>query len=211
MKPRERILKAADELFGEMGFDAATTREIAELSGVNKALIHYHFKSKEGLLKRLLDDYYEDLTGTLRQALDEEGDLRMRMVRMVDAYLEFLRAHRNFARIVQREASGGKHLDRIRTHMVPLFTMGTGVVSDAFPSTSTGDLSAENLLVSFYGMVVGYFTYSDILKHLLGEDPMSESRFQERKRHLRRMIDIVLDAVQAQEAVKGSRDDRLRE
>lgn len=204
MKPRERILEAADKLFGEMGFDATTTREIAELSGVNKALIHYHFKSKEGLLTSLLDAYYEDLTATLRQALDQEGDLKNRMGQLVDAYLEFLRAHRNFARIVQREASGGKHLDRIRTHMVPLFTMGTGVISDVFPSTRAGELSAENLLVSFYGMVVSYFTYSDTLEHLLGEDPMSESRFDDRKRHLRRMINIVLDAILAQETDGGS-------
>lgn len=203
MKPRERILEAADKLFGEMGFDATTTREIAGLSGVNKALIHYHFKSKEGLLTSLLDAYYEDLTETLRQALDQTGDLKNRMGQLVDAYLEFLRAHRNFARIVQREASGGKHLDRIRAHMVPLFTMGTAVISDVFPSTHTGELSAENLLVSFYGMVISYFTYSDILEQLLGEDPMSETRFEDRKRHLRRMINIVLDAILAQEVGEG--------
>ena len=33
MSAREEILKAADNLFGKVGFDAATTREIAELSG----------------------------------------------------------------------------------------------------------------------------------------------------------------------------------
>ena len=88
--------------------------------------------------------------------------------------------------------------------MVPLFTMGTAVISDVFPSTRTGELSAENLLISFYGMVVSYFIYSDILEHLLGEDPMSETRFEDRKRHLRRMINIVLDAILAQESGKGS-------
>jgi AcrR family transcriptional regulator len=47
---KEKILQAADELFGRLGYDAATTREIAERCQVNKALIHYHFKNKEGLL-----------------------------------------------------------------------------------------------------------------------------------------------------------------
>ncbi len=36
---RQRILAAADELFGEQGFDATTTRQIAERSGANKALM----------------------------------------------------------------------------------------------------------------------------------------------------------------------------
>jgi AcrR family transcriptional regulator len=38
------------ELAAERGWDAVTTRQIAERAGVNQALIHYHFGSKEGLL-----------------------------------------------------------------------------------------------------------------------------------------------------------------
>ena len=123
MKAREKILKAADDLFGSAGFDATTTREIAERSGVNKALIHYHFKSKDALLGTLLDHYFEELSGTLTRALAGKGELRKRMLDMSDAYVDFLEQNRNFQRIVQREASGGKHMDRVRNHMVPLFEM----------------------------------------------------------------------------------------
>ena len=55
---RQRILEAADGLFGELGFDVTTTRDIAERSGVNKALIHCHFGTKDDLLEALLDGYY---------------------------------------------------------------------------------------------------------------------------------------------------------
>jgi len=46
---REALVEAALEIFGRDGFDAASTRDIAELAGTNQALINYHFKGKQGL------------------------------------------------------------------------------------------------------------------------------------------------------------------
>jgi AcrR family transcriptional regulator len=199
VKPREKILEAADSLFGEVGFDATTTREIAERSGVNKALIHYHFKSKEGLLASLLDQYYRQLATTVQKALGgdatPETTLRERMHHLVEAYVDFLAANLNFARIVQREASGGQHMTRIRAHMAPLFTLGTQMVKELYPGARQGDLAAEHLLTSFYGMVISYFTFSDLLADLYGADPLSPELLGQRKAHLRRMLDLTLDAL----------------
>ena len=193
---RERILEAADDLFGRMGFDAATTREIAEQSEVNKALIHYHFKNKEGLLASVLDRYYERLAETLLDALRTGDGLRERMQRLVDAYVDFLSQNRNFNRIVQREASGGKHVEKISAHMVPLFELGITLIQRAYPATSSGEMAAEQLLVSFYGMVITYFTYSRLLEQLMGADPLSDKNLAFRKLHLRRMIDVIVKAVE---------------
>ena len=44
---RSKILEAACEVFGEKGFRGATHAEICRRSGVNTALINYHFRSKE--------------------------------------------------------------------------------------------------------------------------------------------------------------------
>ncbi len=199
MKAREKILKAADDLFGSAGFDATTTREIAERSGVNKALIHYHFKSKDALLGTLLDHYFEELSGTLTRALAGKGELRKRMLDMSDAYVDFLEQNRNFQRIVQREASGGKHMDRVRNHMVPLFEMCTKPILQEYRVTRSGELEASQLVISFYGMIISYFTYSGVLELLLGTAPMSKKNIRNRKEHIRRMIDIIFNTIEQQE------------
>jgi TetR/AcrR family transcriptional regulator len=200
---REKILNAADDLFAELGYDAATTREIAARSGVNKALIHYHFESKEGLLSSILDRYYQRLTVVLQEAAQSGEGILDRMNNISDAYMDFLAENRNFARTVQREASGGRYIDRVRVHMVPIFELGVGLIQGEYPSTESGPMSAGQLLTTFYGMVVTYFTYSDVLEFLLGKDPLSGEALEMRKKHLHRMLEVVVGALEEQERASG--------
>ncbi len=192
---RERILEAADELFGQRGFDATPTRLIAERSGVNKALIHYHFGSKQRLFDAVLDRYYERLGQTLGPLLQQGGDARARVLALLDGYADFLQAHQRFSQMVQREITRGRHLERIRRHMLPLFVTGAELLREEFPGSEAGPLSAPQLLISFYGMVVSYFTYYPVVEGLLLDDPLSDEQLAARKAHLRRMAELVLAAL----------------
>lgn len=48
---RESLLDAAESLFSEHGLQAASLRAITQRAGANLAAVHYHFGSKEGLVK----------------------------------------------------------------------------------------------------------------------------------------------------------------
>ena len=50
------IKKTAKTLFFQNGFLKATTQEIADEAGVNRALIHYYFRSRELMIETLLDE-----------------------------------------------------------------------------------------------------------------------------------------------------------
>jgi len=194
---RDRILESADALFGEVGFDATTTRQIAEASGANKALIHYHFASKEALFHAVLERYYDRLDQVLRVVLEERGPVRERLSRLVDAYVDFLEQNRSFSRMVQREASGGRHVEPIAARMVPTFRGGVAVIQSAFPAARTGDLEAAQVLISFYGMIVTYFTYAPIVEALWDGEPFGPEALSQRKRHLYRMLELVLTALES--------------
>ena len=49
METRQSLILTALQLFGEKGFEATTTREIAAAAGANIGSISYHFGGKEGL------------------------------------------------------------------------------------------------------------------------------------------------------------------
>ncbi len=198
---REAILNAADEVFGELGFDGASTREIGERSDANKALIHYHFGNKEGLLEAVLDGYFERLTLKVRAAVAGDGTLRDRLLHLVDVYGDFLSANRRFCRIVQREAAGGKNVHRIRERLDPLFALGKTLLRQYYPSTRAGDLAAEQLFVSVYGMIITYFTYSDVIGPLVLSDPLSKKNLLARKRHIRSVVSLLLSVLEADESL----------
>ncbi len=191
---RQRILDAATELFGTVGFDAATTRDIAERSGANKALIHYHFGGKDELLGALLDSYYARLGETLRDALSSAGSPREQGVALVDAYADFLAENLTFCRLVQREITGGTHVDDLVRRTLPMFRLGAPWLRHAMPGARR-DLDATQLLVTVYGMVVTYFTHANLLRALTGKDPLAPHALAARKRHVRRVIDLLFTAI----------------
>lgn len=67
---RERIQRVAVQLFTEHGYDKTSLREIAEHLEVTKAALYYHFKSKEDIVRSLVEDHYgrmDDLIAWGRQ------------------------------------------------------------------------------------------------------------------------------------------------
>jgi len=54
---RNEILDAADELFGEKGFDGTSTNNILEKVGIARGTLYYHFKSKEDIMDALIGRY----------------------------------------------------------------------------------------------------------------------------------------------------------
>lgn len=193
MRPEEtkaRILDAADGLFGELGFDATSTRDIAERSGVNKALIHYHFGTKDDLLEVLLDDYYERLSKQMVAALGRRALPEEQAADVVDAYADFLARNRTFCSIVQREVASGTHVEKIVRRTLPTFRLGKTWLGQIAPDAPAG-LELVHVLTSVYGMVVTYFTYGRVLEQLSGADPFSPAALEERKRHVRRVVAIL--------------------
>jgi len=87
---RDEILKAAMRLFANRGFHETSMSEVAREAHVSKALIFWHFKTKEELfvavLNRLLEPYFIDFA-------EEAGvlDERAQIKKLVEFYLDFVR------------------------------------------------------------------------------------------------------------------------
>jgi len=63
------ILRVGREVFAEQGYEHTTTTEIARRLGVSEATVFTYFSGKRELCVRVVSDWYEEITGTLAQAL----------------------------------------------------------------------------------------------------------------------------------------------
>ena len=59
MATRQHLLEAAGQVFANVGFRAATVREICERAGANIAAVNYHFGDKEQLYRAVLQETYQ--------------------------------------------------------------------------------------------------------------------------------------------------------
>ncbi len=60
---KDRILNAAELLFAEKGFDAASLRDITQEAGANVAAVNYHFRSKDELIEAVFARWFETING----------------------------------------------------------------------------------------------------------------------------------------------------
>ena len=66
----DAILDAAERLFAARGYDAVSVREITREAGVNVAAVHYHFGSKEAVLRGVADRFVDSLNARRAELLD---------------------------------------------------------------------------------------------------------------------------------------------
>lgn len=83
---RNEILDAADELFGQKGFDGTSTNDILEKVGIARGTLYYHFKSKEDIMDALIERYNTRLLDAAQKiARDRSIPVDQRIIRVVMA------------------------------------------------------------------------------------------------------------------------------
>lgn len=91
IETRAKIIAAATDEFATFGFEGASTRRVAEASGVKHALVTYHFKTKDGLFRAVLLEINGRRHGEARSRLeglrgvDETTQLRL----MLEDFIRF--------------------------------------------------------------------------------------------------------------------------
>ena len=105
----QALLAAGRELFPVRGCGAMSIREVAEASGVNLGMFHYHFKSREAFLRALMQQTYEEMFAKLSLTVARDAGTVENLRAALRAIARFVRDHRPFlARVLADALSGEK-------------------------------------------------------------------------------------------------------
>ena len=114
---KARILDAADEIFVRRGIDGARMQEIADQAGVNKALLHYYFRSKADLARAVWLRIASSFVPGILQMLASDLSLDEKIERFVEAYHTRLTRHPYLLPYVISEAA--RHPDLVENFYSP--------------------------------------------------------------------------------------------
>jgi TetR/AcrR family transcriptional regulator len=101
-----KILAAAETVFAERGYAAATTSAIARLAGMPKANLHYYFRTKEALYARVLDEILTLWIDTT-EAIRPEADPKTALSDYIAAKFDFSRRRPQASKVFANEILHG--------------------------------------------------------------------------------------------------------
>ena len=109
----DRILAAAAAEFAARGYAGARVDRIARRARVNKAMLYYHFGSKQALYRALLREAFAETAGRLRAVVAADAPAAHVIDRVIATLHEVVTERAYLPAIMMREiAEGATHLDR---------------------------------------------------------------------------------------------------
>ncbi len=88
-----QILEAAKNVFQRKGMDGARMQEIADEAGINKALLHYYYRSKQMLFEAVFIRAFSLLAPQLNKILNDDSSIEQKIRNFTENYLSFIIKH----------------------------------------------------------------------------------------------------------------------
>lgn len=185
---KTRILDAADDVFVRRGIDGARMQEIADHAGVNKALLHYHFRSKADLARAVWLRMATSFAPGIFQMMASDLALEDKIDRFVDAYHTQLTRHPYLLPYIiseaarhpeivddfysaERRQAARRAVDKLREQIDELVRM-----------RKLEPVSAEQFVITLAGSCLFPFAARPMIAAVLGLDASGVRKVFERRR-----------------------------
>lgn len=188
----ERVLDAAEDLFAEKGYSAASLGEVADRVGIRSPSLYNHFKNKEALYQAVLERLLERFNVPLAEMLAQPVT-RQRILNWLQEIISLHHRHPNLARLLQHAAlSGGPHTTELVERMFrPIF--------DAPPPEHNEDLFKLGdpalqpwAVMALNNIVMSYITMAPMYRDMLGMDPFSNEALERQTELILKLARMVM-------------------
>ena len=189
----ERILDAAENLFAEKGYSAASLGEVADLVGIRSPSLYNHFRNKEALYEAVLERLLVEFSAPLEE-LGEAPVTYDRVFLWLETMVRQHHANPNLARLLQHAAlSGGPHTNEMIDRLFrPMFQPGAEIEGDAISLFKDSGLQPWAVM-ALNNLVMSYVTMAPMYRDLLGQDPFSETALEKQLNLIKTLLRAVFE------------------
>ena len=187
----QKIFDAAHEVFVQKGMDGAKMQEIADRAGINKALLHYYYRSKEKLYEMVARAIIGRAVSVIREFLETEYPLEEKIRRFVGFYVELIARNPYIPIFVISEMN--KHPDRFIDNILPKEIPKPDVflrqVEAEVAAGRIRPVKPQHLLVNMVSLCIFPFVAKPMLRIVIGMNSQEMRVFlDERKEEVRSFI-----------------------
>jgi AcrR family transcriptional regulator len=190
----QRILDAANTVFLRRGTAGARMEEIAREAGVNQALLHYYFRTKDRLAEAVFRHAAQQLLPSLIKILGSAVDLETKVERVVQLELEHLSRTPHLPGYILGELhqrpERARQLISTITGMTPeesrprLLTALRRQIDERVKAGTLAAITPEQFIVNLISLCIFPFAARPMIMGVLGLDQAEFARFIEERRRL---------------------------
>lgn len=188
----ERILEAAIGVFSLKGKDGARMQEIADVAGINKAMLHYYFRSKEKLYEAVFRHVFQRFGQKHIHCLTEAPTFAETLRTFIYTFIETHQKEPEIIRLLVNEnLSGGTTMGRIvsgfkDTESPP--DMLLKKIKEAIEQGEIRKVDPEHTLLTIFSCTLFFFIWAPTIKIKFKKSENWEQFIKERKEHIFEML-----------------------
>lgn len=169
------ILIAAKEIFQQKGMSGARMQEIADKAKINKALLHYYYRSKQLLFEAVFKSAFSLLAPQLNKVLNDDSDLFEKIRKFTENYVSFVIKHPYLPNFVIQELNKNpEFVQKLRSEKnFPSIEKFKLQVSDAINQGIIKQIEAEQLFINIISLNIFPFIGEPLLMALVNVDKES--------------------------------------
>lgn len=178
------ILIAAKEIFQQKGMAGARMQEIADKAKINKALLHYYYRSKQLLFEAVFKSAFSMLAPQLNKVLNDDSDLFEKIRKFTENYVSFVIKHPYLPNFVIQELNKNpEFVQKLRSEKnFPSIEKFKLQVSDAINQGIIKPIEAEQLFINIISLNIFPFIGEPLLMALVNVDKESYNKILENRK-----------------------------
>jgi len=196
----QKILQAAITVFIKKGRYGAKMHDIADEAGINKALLHYYFRTKDKLYLKAFENVFDQIFGSLHIIFKSDDSFEEKLVTFVDQYSKLILRNPQIPLFILRElgegAENGQSLFDIilsdEKFDLPIVFMAN--IQTAIKKGEIKKIDPRQLFITIIGSIAFFFIAEPLLSVFLNRDPNYEREafIEQRKKTV---VEIILNGI----------------
>ncbi len=187
----QKILEAARQVFFDKGMDGARMQDIADKAGINKALLHYYFRSKEKLFETIFAESFNNFFPKLSLILESDTDFSVKIEMICTAYIDQIHSMPYLPIFILHEVARQPEsfLKKIWSSYPPPVKLFIKVVETAVKKKEIKPVHPLQVIMNIVSLCIFPFAAKPLLQQVTG---ISKKQFsvlmEERKKLVPQMI-----------------------